>query len=143
MLRARFGAAVAPENWRTFGPVACIAARYARPGWRVERAFAPPIDGWGTGRIRTRVRGLEQDFGRGLGLAALRDQLDGAVQVGLALGEALRQRERIAGLDQDVQPPALDTSAVILIVLGDLGRVVHADRFLPHVCEPFTTGAAK
>ena len=57
-------------------------------------------------------RTLEQDLGGGLGRAALADELDRAVQVGLAAGEPLRERERVAGLDQDVEAPALDLRAL-------------------------------
>ena len=49
---------------------------------------------------------LEQDLGGGLVVAALVDELDGAVQVGLALRDALGERERIAGLDQHMEAPA-------------------------------------
>ena len=55
---------------------------------------------------------LKQDLGRGLvRAAAVRDELDGEMQVGIARCEPLGEGERITGLDQHVEPPALDFRA--------------------------------
>src|ERR687896_2377105 len=61
---------------------------------------------------------LEQDLGGRLGGAALEDELDGSVQVGFARGDALGEMERVTGLDEDVQAPALHLRP--LVVLGQL-----------------------
>ena len=47
------------------------------------------------------------------------------MQVGLARGEPLGERERVAGLDQHVQPPALDLRALADLRLCDLGHLAH------------------
>src|SRR5215218_971363 len=82
------------------------------------RKGSPP--GWGA-----RVYLLEQDLRRGLRLAALSHELDGAVQVGVAVGEPFCERERIPRLDQDMEPPARDLLALVLIVFDDLRHVAH------------------
>jgi hypothetical protein len=71
------------------------------------------------------MRVLQEDLGRGLRLAALPDELDGGVQVRLAVGDLLGQREGVAGLDQDVQSPACDLVALALVLFDDLGHVAH------------------
>src|SRR2546423_6531212 len=69
--------------------------------------------------------GLEEDLGRGLRVAALRDELDRAVQVGFAACETLGERERIAGLHQDVQAPTFDLRALAPFDLGCLDPLAH------------------
>ncbi len=60
-----------------------------------------------------------------LGRAALTNELHGPVQVGLASSQPLRERERIPGFHQHVQPPALDLGLVAAVRLDDLGRLSH------------------
>ena len=67
----------------------------------------------GCSRMRRRSC-LEEDLGDGRGLAALAHDVDAHVQVGLAGREPLGEREREAGLDQDVQAPALDLGLLAL-----------------------------
>ena len=62
------------------------------------------------------------------------DELDGGVQVGLALRETLGERERIAGLDQDMQSPASDLVALALVMFGDLSHLL--TRIRPSLDEP-------
>src|SRR5262245_7856422 len=90
--------------------------RYARRGWRVD---LNPHPGGGVGADPT---GLEEDLGGDLRLAAAPDELDGVMEVGLAVREPLGQQERIARLHQHVQPPAFDLGAFVLLVFGDLGH---------------------
>jgi len=73
---------------------------------------------------------LQQDFGRGLGRAPGRNEIDRRVQVCLAAGEALGERERIPGLDQDMQTPALD-------LWGDLDQLGHRAWVRAYLDEPF------
>ena len=54
---------------------------------------------------------LEQDLGRGLVRAAGEHELDGAMQIGLGVRDLLGERQRVAGLDEHVQPPGLDLFA--------------------------------
>ena len=61
-------------------------------------------------------RPLEQDLGGRRVRAAVADELDGEMQVGLARREPLGEGKRIAGLDQHVQPPALDLRAFAVSV---------------------------
>ncbi len=57
---------------------------------------------------------LQEDLcGRGR-RAALAQQVDARVQVGLTRGEAFGERQREAGLDQNVQAPALDLGLFVL-----------------------------
>ena len=68
--------------------------RYARRGWR---GGSPSSSLGGGGRDlgpAPRFR-LEQDLGGRLRFAALRDQLDGSVEVGFALGQTLGERQGI------------------------------------------------
>src|SRR5712691_10109429 len=67
-------------------------------------------------------RRLEEDLGGCRGRAALLDELDGPVQVGLAVRDLLGERERVPGLDQHVQAPALDFRALRLFWFGDLAH---------------------
>jgi hypothetical protein len=78
---------------------------------------------------------LEQDLGRDSRVATLAHELDSLVQVGLAVRQPLGQVHRVAGLDQDVQPPARDSLALRLVMFGDLG---HGRRWLirPFKDEP-------
>src|SRR4249919_1500977 len=76
-------------------------------GWN---SSSPP--GWG--------RGLEEDLGGDLGLAASPDELDRGVEIRLTVRQPLGERERIARLHQHVEPPALDLRALALFVFGDL-----------------------
>src|SRR5438105_128003 len=68
---------------------------------------------------------LEEDLGCRLRLAALRHELDRAMEVGLAAGEALGERQRVAGFHQDVQAPALDLGPLAPFDLGCLDPVAH------------------
>ena len=57
------------------------------------------------------------------GVQPCRMQVDARVQIGLAGGEPLGERQREAGLDQHVQAPALDFRLLVLaldVCLGDL-----------------------
>ena len=47
-------------------------------------------------------------------------QVDRVVQVGMRVGDLLGQMERISGLHQHVQPPALDLCLLVPGCLGDL-----------------------
>src|SRR5215218_1176038 len=88
--------------------------------------------------LPTRVgrRALEQDLGRGLRLAALPDELDGGMEIRLAVRELLGERERIAGLDQSVQAPARDLLALALVVFGNLSHVAPGREIRPFFDEP-------
>ena len=80
---------------------------------RHGRSVSPPV--------------LQQDLGCGGVRTAVVDELDRDVQIGLARCEALRDVERIAGLDEDVQAPALDFRALVRrLGLQYLGRLAHA-----------------
>src|SRR5438105_4002020 len=68
---------------------------------------------------------LEEDLGCRLRLAALRHELDRAMEVGLATGEALGERQRVASFHQDVQAPALDLGPLAPFDLGCLDPVAH------------------
>jgi hypothetical protein len=68
---------------------------------------------------------LDQDLGGGLVGAALTDELDRMVQVCVASRQTLREGERVARLDQHVQPPALDFRALAAVRLKGLGRLSH------------------
>jgi hypothetical protein len=74
------------------------------------------------GRLRA---GLDEDLGCGLGVAALTDELDGSVQIGLAAGKSLGKRERITGLHQHMEAPALDLRALAPVWFDDFGRLAH------------------
>lgn len=80
--------------------------------------------------------GLEQDLGGGFRLAALADELDRAVQVGFAVREPLCERKRKARLDEDVEPPARDFFALVLVVFDDLGHVRHWAEIRPRWVKP-------
>jgi hypothetical protein len=80
-------------------------------------------------KLDTAARGprsaLEQDLGRDFGCAAAAaDELDRLVEVGLAVRDALRERERVARLHEDMEPPAFDLAALVLFSLEDR-QVVH------------------
>src|SRR5262245_16274494 len=71
---------------------------------------------------------LQEDFGRCYGVATRVDEVDADVQVGAAGRELLGERERIPGLDEDVQAPAFDLGLLAAIgvlngCLGDLGHL--------------------
>src|ERR671911_2967832 len=94
-----------------------------RPEKRPFRVFAPapalPVS------LR---RQLQQDLGCDPRVAALVHQLDGLVQVCLEGGrDLLGERQRIAGLDQDVQAPGLDFGPLAPLV-DQLGGVSHGAR---------------
>src|SRR4029450_98918 len=80
----------------------------------------------GTGTMARRD-GLQEDLGCHGRFAALLDELDGPVEIRLAMGEALCQVDRIARFDQYVQPPARDLFAIGLVVFGDLGHSPRLD----------------
>ena len=73
--------------------------------------------------------GLEKDARGRLVRAAGGDELDRVVEVGFAVGELLRQRQRVAGLDQHVEPPALHLGALVIVVgldrLGHFSDLAH------------------
>ncbi len=59
---------------------------------------------------------LEQDLGGDFGRAAAAvDQVDREMEIGVARGQALGEGEWVAGLHQDVEPPALHLSALVLV----------------------------
>ena len=68
---------------------------------------------------------LKEDLGGRLVGAAGEDELDGVMQVGFRVRDLLGERERIAGLDEHVQPPGLD---LLALCLGDLCRLCHLSR---------------
>src|SRR5262245_8432674 len=68
--------------------------------------------------------------------AAAVHELDGAMEIRLARGQALRQRQRVARLDQDVKAPALDLRALVAVVFEDLGHLAHASRVRAPIDEP-------
>ena len=74
------------------------------------------------------IRESEENFGRDSCVAAASKQLDCTVEVGLAVGEPLREVDRVAGLDQLVQAPAGDLVAVGLVVFDNLGHIYAFDR---------------
>jgi hypothetical protein len=51
---------------------------------------------------------LSQDLGGRLVPATGEHQLDGAVEIGVGVREALREGQWVAGLDQNVQAPRFD-----------------------------------
>jgi hypothetical protein len=53
------------------------------------------------------------------GAAATADELDGLVQVGLALGDSLGEWERVPGLHEDMEPPTLDLPALVVFSFED------------------------
>ena len=63
---------------------------------------------------------LDEDLGGRLRRAALADQVDGVMQIGVAVGDLLRKREREPGLHQHVQAPALDFRLLVPWCLCDL-----------------------
>jgi len=69
---------------------------------------------------------LEQDLGGRRRIAAAREHLHGVVQIDLADREPLGEMHRIAGLEQDVQAPALDLCRLVLVPERSLGRLGHA-----------------
>jgi hypothetical protein len=70
---------------------------------------------------------LEENPRSDLVAAAGTDQLDGAMKVGFAVGELLGQWERVPGLDQHVEPPALDFRALSLLFRFDhFDQLTHA-----------------
>jgi uncharacterized cupin superfamily protein len=70
-------------------------------------------------------RRLEEDLGRGLEATAGVDELDGAMQVGVRVGELLGERQWISRLDQHVQAPGFDLFALGLWLLD---RLLHGGR---------------
>jgi hypothetical protein len=78
---------------------------------------------------------LQKDLGRDGRVAALADELDRSMKVGLAVRQPLCQVNWIARLDQHVQAPARDALALGLGVFSDLW---HGRRWLirPFKDEP-------
>ena len=69
---------------------------------------------------------LQKNLGCRLGRAALSEHLAGDVEVGFTHREPLGERKRIAGLDQDVEAPALHFRALVEEWFEDLGgRLAH------------------
>jgi hypothetical protein len=80
------------------------------------------------------MRESEQDVGRDLGRAPLAaDEVDGDVQVGAALGEALRERERVAGVYEHVEAPALHLVALVLVLFVEKRQLIHVASVLARV----------
>jgi hypothetical protein len=71
---------------------------------------------------------LEEDLRGRLRFAPEGDQLDGAVQVGLALRKALGEGDGVTGLHEDVEAPTRHPVALILMMLRDLRHRVHKFR---------------
>ncbi len=69
------------------------------------------VDPGGCKPRRARGRVLEQDLGRGFVRAAGEHELDRAMEVGLGMRDLLGERQRVASLDEHVQPPRLDLLA--------------------------------
>ena len=61
-----------------------------------------------------------------IGIAAAREELDRVVQVDLTHGDALGEMHRVAGLEEDVEPPALDLRRLVLVPERGFGRLGHA-----------------
>src|SRR5439155_5088290 len=101
----------------------------------VEERFGPHDKNLARGAA-PEARALKEDLCRDVGrAAAVRDEIDRRVEVGLALSDSLRKRQGIAGLDQDVQPPALDLAALVVDAL-DRRHGIHVALFLLPVDEP-------
>ena len=60
------------------------------------------------------------------GVAAALTSSTAIVEIDLAACDALREVNRIAGLEEDVQPPALDLRRLVLVPDRCLGRLGHA-----------------
>ena len=71
---------------------------------------------------------LEKNLGGDGRVAALSYELDGAMEVGVALGQPLRKVNGVARLNELVETPAGDLVAVALLVLDDLGHLYAFDR---------------
>lgn len=59
---------------------------------------------------------LEQDERRDRRPASGADELDGAMKVGVARGDTFGDRERVAGLEENVQAPPFDLPALGLVL---------------------------
>jgi len=69
---------------------------------------------------------LEQDVGGGLGSAAAAvDQVDREVEVGMARCQALGEGERVAGLHQHMEAPALNLAALVLVPFVEKRQLIH------------------
>src|SRR4051795_12680692 len=74
-----------------------------RPSTSVASTFTRPM-----------LKGLQKDLGGRLERAAVADELDRAVQIGLGMRDLLGQRQGITGLDQHMKAPGLDLLALRL-----------------------------
>jgi hypothetical protein len=94
------------------------AAGFARPALSRTRDYEFCI----AESRKTFSEDLEENFRRYPRIAALLDELDGAVEVHVAPRDALCQMDRVARLDQHVQPPAGDSLTFGLVLFCDLGH---------------------
>jgi hypothetical protein len=79
---------------------------------------------------------LEQDLRGHVGrAAAVADELDSLVEVGLALRDSLGERKRVTGLHEHVETPALDLAALVVFALEDR-QLVHPGKVRPSTDEP-------
>src|SRR3990172_5452851 len=72
---------------------------------------------------------LKENLCRADRVAAAADEVDARVQVGFAGGETLREVQREARFDQDVQAPSLDLVALVLALDGCFGLCRLRHRF--------------
>ena len=77
------------------------------------------------GPARASRGGLEKDLGGELGHAAGADEIDSLVEVDARVREPLGERKWVAGLDQHVEPPALDLDSLAVIGLDYLCHLAH------------------
>src|SRR3954454_3646826 len=66
------------------------------------------------------LEGLQKDLGGRLERAAVADEIDRAVQIGLGMRDLLGQRQGVSGLDQHMKAPGLDLLALRLWMLDRL-----------------------
>ena len=62
-------------------------------------------------------------------VASLPDERHRVVEVNLAHGDSLCEMYRVAGLEEDVETPALDLRRLVLVPERGLGRLGHARVF--------------
>ena len=69
-------------------------------------------------------------------------ELDRVVQVDLTHGDALGEMHRVAGLEEDVEPPALDLRRLVLVPERGFGRLGHARGIRGRDESSFSVGQA-
>src|SRR5262249_53213273 len=76
-------------------------------------------------RVSRLCAALDQDLDGSFRGAALADELHGAMQIGVAARETLREREGVSRFHQDVKAPALDLRALAAVRFDDFRRLAH------------------